>query len=140
MSGPVLSSASSRSVWGSAAGALLSWDPGDFGLRDATVRGAEAAVARARADEALTRLDVESAVGAAFLAVVAAEQGLAATQADVERRDVLARAAHTLADNSSGRARRRRAPMLNAPRHRRGSSWRGRRSFWHSRRSRGYWG
>lgn len=99
MSGPVLSSASSRSVWGSAAGALLSWDPGDFGLRDATVRGAEAAVARARADEALTRLDVESAVGAAFLAVVAAEQGLAATQADVERRDVLARAAHTLADN-----------------------------------------
>jgi outer membrane protein len=99
MSGPVLSSASSRSVWGSAAGALFSWEPVDFGLRDATVRGAEAAVVRASADEALTRLDVESAVGAAFLAVVGAEQGLAATQADVERRDVLARAAHTLADN-----------------------------------------
>jgi outer membrane protein len=99
MSGPVLSSASSQSVWGSAAGALFSWEPVDFGLRDATVRGAQASVVRARADEALTRLDVESAVGAAFLAVVAAEQAVAATGADVERRDVLARAARTLADN-----------------------------------------
>lgn len=99
MTGPALASASSGSVWGSATGALLSWEPVDFGLRGATVRSAEAAVARARADEALTRLDVQSAVGAAFLTVVAAEQAVAATQADVERRDVLARAAHTLADN-----------------------------------------
>lgn len=99
MSGPVLSSASNQSVWGSAAGALFSWEPFDFGLRGATVRGAEAAVVRARADESLTRLDVQSAVAAAFLAVVGAEQAVAATQADVERRDVLARAAHTLADN-----------------------------------------
>jgi hypothetical protein len=99
LSGPVLSSSSSQSVWGSAAGALFSWEPADFGLRDATVRGAQAAVARARADEAVTRLDVQSAVGTAFFAVVAAERDVAATQADVERRDVLARAAHTLADN-----------------------------------------
>ena len=99
ISGPVLSSASSDSVWGSAAGALFSWEPFDFGLRGATVAGAEAAVARARADEALTRLDVQSAVGAAFLDVVRREQPVAATQADVERRDVLARAARTLADN-----------------------------------------
>jgi outer membrane protein len=99
MSGPVLSSASSQSVWGSAAGALFSWEPVDFGLRDATVRGAQASVVRARADEALTRLDVESAVGAAFLAVVAAEQAVAASGADVARRDVLARAARTLAEN-----------------------------------------
>lgn len=99
LSGPVLASASSDSVWGSAAGALISWEAVDFGLRGATVRGAEAAVLRARADESLTRLEVQSAVGAAFLAVVQAEQTVAATQADVERRDVLARAARTLADN-----------------------------------------
>lgn len=99
MSGPVLSSASGDSVWGSVAGALFSWEPFDFGLRNATVRNAELAVARARADEALTRLDVQSAVIAAFFSVVAAEQAVAATQADVERRNVLARAAHTLADN-----------------------------------------
>src|SRR4030095_4478482 len=99
MSGPVLTSASSQSVWGSATGALFSWEPFDFGLRRAAVRAADAAVVRARADEALTRLDVQSAVGAAFLAVVIAEQAVVAAGADVARRDVLARAVHTLAEN-----------------------------------------
>jgi outer membrane protein len=99
MSGPVLPSASTQTVWGSGAGALLSWEPFDFGLRDAAMREAEAGVARARADEALTRLEVQSAVGSAFLAVVSGEQALTAADADVQRRDVLARAAHTLADN-----------------------------------------
>jgi outer membrane protein TolC len=78
---------------------LVSWEAVDFGLRGATVRGAEAAVVRARADESLTRLEVQSAVSAAFLEVVQAEQTVAATRADVERRDILARAARTLADN-----------------------------------------
>src|ERR1043166_2595144 len=59
LSGPVLPSASGQSVWGSAAGALLSWEPFDFGLRDATVWGAQAGLTRARATESLTRLDVE---------------------------------------------------------------------------------
>ena len=44
MSGPVLPSASAGSVWGSATGALFSWEPFDFGLRGAAVAGAEAAV------------------------------------------------------------------------------------------------
>ncbi|MBP7779523.1 MAG: TolC family protein [Acidobacteria bacterium] len=99
ISGPPLPSGSSQSAWGSAAGALFSWEPFDFGLRDAGVRGAEAAVTRARANQSLTRLEVQSAVGAAFLAVVQAEQAVTATVADVERRTVLARAARALADN-----------------------------------------
>jgi outer membrane protein len=99
LSGPVLPDASSQNVWGSAAGALLSWEPFDLGFRAAGVREAEAAVVRARADETLTRLDVQSAVGTAFLALVSAQQTLTAAEADVERRDVLARTAHTLADN-----------------------------------------
>ena len=99
MSGPVLPSASGQSVWGSATGALFSWEPVDFGLRQATVVGAEAAVTRARAGEVLTRLDVQSAVGAAFLGILAAQRAVTATQADFERRDVLARTAHTLVDN-----------------------------------------
>jgi outer membrane protein TolC len=99
ISGPVLPSASSQSVWGSAVGGLLSWEPVDFGLRSATVREAEAEVVRARAEEGLTRLAVQNAVGGAFLAVVSAQQALAAADADVQRREVLARAAHTLADN-----------------------------------------
>src|SRR6185436_2689418 len=41
MSGPVLPSASGGSVWGSAAGALFSWEPIDFGLRHAALAGAE---------------------------------------------------------------------------------------------------
>jgi outer membrane protein TolC len=99
ISGPVLPSASGQSVWGSAAGGLLSWEPVDFGLRSAAVREAEAGVVRARAEEGLTRLAVQNAVGGAFLAVVSAQQALAAAEADVQRREVLARAAHTLADN-----------------------------------------
>jgi outer membrane protein len=99
MSGPVLPAASSAGVWGSATGALFSWEPFDFGLRHAGVASAEAAVARARADEALTRLDVQTAVGTAFLNIVGAQRAVAALQADLDRRDLLARVVHTLVDN-----------------------------------------
>jgi outer membrane protein len=99
MSGPVLTSASGGSVWGSATGALFSWEPFDFGLRHASVASAEAAVARARADEAVTRLEVQTAVGTAFLNIVGAERAVAALQADLDRRDLLARAVHTLVEN-----------------------------------------
>jgi outer membrane protein TolC len=99
ISGPVLSSASNDSVWGSAVGGLLSWEPFDFGLRSASVQEAEAGVRRARADEGLTRLGVQNVVAQAFLSVVSAQQAVTAADADVQRRDVLARAARTLADN-----------------------------------------
>jgi outer membrane protein TolC len=99
MSGPVLPNVSSGSVWGSAVGALFSWEPADFGLRQATVSAAEAATARARAGEALTRLDVQAAVAAAFLGLAGAQRTVSALQADLGRRDVLARVVHTLVDN-----------------------------------------
>jgi outer membrane protein len=99
MSGPVLESASTQSVWGSAAGALFSWEPVDFGLRHAGVAAADAALTRARAGETLTRLDVQSAVGAAFLSLLAAQRALVSAQADVDRRTTLGRAVQTLVDN-----------------------------------------
>jgi outer membrane protein TolC len=99
LSGPVLSSSSSGSVWGTATGGLLSWEPFDFGLRGSTVREAEAAVARARADEGVTRLAVQQAVALAFLNAVAAQQAVTAAEADVQRRQTIAQAARTLADN-----------------------------------------
>jgi len=99
MSGPVLPSASSGSVWGSAAGALLSWEPFDFGLRRATIVSAEAALTQARAGETLMRLDVQGAVASAFLNLVSAERGVAAAQADVDRRAVLLRSVQTLVTN-----------------------------------------
>ncbi|MGH9143851.1 MAG: TolC family protein [Vicinamibacterales bacterium] len=99
LSGPVLPDSSGQSVWGSAAGALFSWEPFDLGVRDATVREAEAAVLRARAEQTLTQLAVQQAVGVAFLAVATAQQVVTAAESDVQRRHVLADAAHTLADN-----------------------------------------
>jgi outer membrane protein len=99
LSGPVLPGASSQGVWSSATGALASWEAFDFGLRRATVSGAEAAVARARATETLTRLDVQAAVGAAFLSLASAQQAVASAQADFERRDVLGRSVQVLVDN-----------------------------------------
>lgn len=99
MSGPVLTSASSQSVWGSATGALFMWEPFDLGLRHATVLNAQAALTQARVGETLTRLDVQNAVAAAFLAVVAAERAVAAAQADLERRKVLLRSVQTLVTN-----------------------------------------
>ena len=99
ISGPVLPSASSQNVWGSAAGALLSWEPFDFGLRGAAVREAEASVARARAEETVTELTVQNAVGTAYLALIHAQQVVVAAESDAARRGTLAQAAQTLADN-----------------------------------------
>jgi outer membrane protein len=99
LSGPVLGSATAESVWGSAVGGLLSWEPFDLGLRSSTVEEAEAGLGRARSQDALTHLAVQGAVGSAFLSLVSAEQAVSAAEADVRRRDVLARAAHVLVDN-----------------------------------------
>jgi outer membrane protein len=99
LTGPALSSTSSESVWGSAAGALFSWEPFDFGLRHASVASAEAALMQARAGEALTRLDVQAAVATAYLAVAAAQRAVVATHADIERRNVLLQSVQTLVNN-----------------------------------------
>ena len=99
LTGPVLSSASSESVWGSATGALFSWEPFDFGLRHASVVSAEAALTQARAGETLTRLDVQNAVGAAFFGVLAAQRAVIATDADLQRRNVLLQSVQALVNN-----------------------------------------
>jgi len=99
MSGPMLPTASGQSVWGSATGALFSWEPFDFGLRHAGVVSAEAALTQARAGETMTRLDVQSAVGSAYLGVLAAQRAVTAARADLDRRDVLLRAVRTLVTN-----------------------------------------
>ena len=84
MSGPVLPSASADSVWGSAVGALFSWEPFDFGLRGANVAGAESAGRRAEAGVARTRLEVAAAAADAFLTLLAAQETLRAAQAAVD--------------------------------------------------------
>ena len=99
LSGPVLPSTSSQSVWGSATGTLFSWEPFDFGLRHAGVVSAEAGLTQARAGEALTRLDVQNAVAQTFLTVLAAQRAVAAAQADLERRGVLVQSVQVLVNN-----------------------------------------
>ena len=99
ITGPVLSSTSNQSVWGSAAGVLFSWEPVDFGYRRAAVNTARASEVRSAAELSVTRLDVAVAATEAFITLLAAKQTVRAAQADVDRREVLAKSVHVLVTN-----------------------------------------
>ena len=76
---------SATSFWDAQAGALLSWEPVDFGLRHAEVEQARSVERKSDADVELTRLQLASAVGGYFLNAVAAQQTVLAAQAEVKR-------------------------------------------------------
>jgi outer membrane protein TolC len=100
ISGPVLGTRSlGDSVWGSAAGALLSWEAVDFGQRKANVDIARAQTQLARSQSALTELDVASAAADAFLTVLAADESVRAARANVDRLQVFADSVRTLVQN-----------------------------------------
>ena len=81
---------------------------------------AQAALTEARAGEALTRLDVQNAVAAAFLGIVAAQRAVTAAQADLDRRDVLLQSVHALVTISFDQAPTHPAPRPNGRRRRLG--------------------
>ncbi|HTV81084.1 MAG TPA: TolC family protein [Acidobacteriaceae bacterium] len=89
---------SNRPFWTSGAGVLLSWEPFTFGYRHAEIRSAIATEQRTQQQVTLTRLGVTSAVAEASLALLADEQRVAASQADLDRRQVFARSVHALVD------------------------------------------
>src|SRR5579872_693703 len=99
ISGPVLQTNSLDSVWGSAVGLLVSWEPFDFGLRRANVEVAQSARGTASAQVAVTRLEAGTAAEDAFLTVAAAQQAVLAARAGVERAGVLDQVVETLAKN-----------------------------------------
>ena len=99
ISGPVLPTTSNQSVWGSAGGLLVSWEPLDFGYRRAAVDAARAGARVASAEVEISQLDVASAVAGAFISVIDAQQAIRAAQADVDRREVFSRAVHVLVQN-----------------------------------------
>jgi len=100
ISGPVLGTRSiGDSVWGSAAGVLMSWDAVDFGQRKAGVDIARAQTALAKSQAALTELDVASAAADAFLTVLAADESVRATRANVDRLQVFADNVRALVQN-----------------------------------------
>ena len=89
ISGPVLGTSAS-SVWGSALGALVSWEPFDFGQRRAGVQLAQSVRQSREAGADLTKFQVATAAADAFLTILAAQQTTVAAQASVDRAKALA--------------------------------------------------
>jgi len=84
----------------------MSWrwnEPFAYGAQNSDTRGAQAALARARADEQLARFNAQLEAAAAYLAVTHAEDALAAAIADAARRTETARVASGLANGRRGR-------------------------------------
>ena len=96
MSGPVLGTNNLNSVWGTAIGGLVSWEPFDFGLRSANVAAAEASKKRAEATVGRTRFEIETLAADSFLTLLAAQQTVETAQAGVERSRVLAQVVDAL--------------------------------------------
>jgi len=99
ISGPVLPTSDNQSVWGSAAGLLVAWEPFDFGYRRAGVDAARASERSASAEIELTRLGIASAAAERFLALAASHQDVLTATADVERHETFARNVHVLVTN-----------------------------------------
>src|SRR5437588_1277574 len=74
MSGPVIGSNNFGTVWGSAIGTLVTWEPFDFGLRQANVSAAGAAKARSEAALKRTQFEIAAATADAYLTLAAAQE------------------------------------------------------------------
>lgn len=99
ISGPVLDSATAGSVWGSAGGALFSWEPFDFGFRRANIDVARAIREQANAGAQLTQYQVALTVADAFLKVTGAGQSVLAAQANLDRMQIFERSTNVLVQN-----------------------------------------
>ena len=97
ISGPVINSNNAGSVWGSAAGVLVSWQPFDFGLRHANIQATRAAKDKADAALLNSRLEVGAAAADAFLSHVAAKETVRAASSAVENWNTLLKSIHALA-------------------------------------------
>lgn len=89
ISGPVIGSNNLGSVWGSAVGGLVTWEPFDFGLRGAKVAAAEAAKAQSEAARKQAEFDLLVSAADAYLTVVAAQETLRAAQAGVAQAEAV---------------------------------------------------
>jgi outer membrane protein TolC len=91
MSGPVIGTNNLGTVWGSAVGALVTWEPFDFGRRAATVAEATAAQHQSDASLASTRFEVAVTAADSYLTLLAAQETIRAAQAGVDRADTLSK-------------------------------------------------
>jgi outer membrane protein len=83
-------------VWDSGLGALVTWQPFDFGLRAANIAAASAGKDRAQATINRTQYDVSIATADAFLTVIAAQQTAEAARAGVSSWQTLLTTIHAL--------------------------------------------
>src|SRR5450631_2482621 len=74
ISGPVLGTNNSGTAWGSALGALVSWEPFDFGLRRSNAAVAEASRAQSQAALQRTEFEVAAVTADAYLTLAAAQE------------------------------------------------------------------
>lgn len=100
ISGPAADSWSSSTIWGSAAGVLLSWEAFDFGARGASMDLARSQLARATAGADLTRLEVGVKTADAFLRLAAAQETVRAARANLERQQVFSNSVAALVKNA----------------------------------------
>jgi outer membrane protein TolC len=96
ISGPPVNQNSSASVFGSAAGLLIEWEPFDFGLRESRVALAESTRRRTEASVIRTQFEAGSAAADSFLTVLAAQETVKAASASVERSRVILTAVEAL--------------------------------------------
>jgi outer membrane protein TolC len=89
ISGPPVVENTSSSVFGSAVGFLIDWEPFDFGLRHSRVELAESTRRRANESVARTQFEAGAAAANSYLTVLAAQEVVRAARASVERSDVL---------------------------------------------------
>lgn len=99
ISGPVAVDAPGKSAWSSAGGALINWQPFDFGKRAGQVDIAQKGAAAATSATNLTRLGIAASTASAYLDAVAAHQLVGVAQANVSRMQTFANSIHVLVDN-----------------------------------------
>lgn len=96
ISGPPVNESSATSVFGSAVGLLVDWEPFDFGLRKSRVGLAEGTRRRAEASVARTQFEAGSAAADSYLTILAAQETVKAASASVQRSRVLLTAVEAL--------------------------------------------
>lgn len=96
ISGPPVAEATGSSVFGTALGVHVAWEPFDFGLRKAGVDAAESARRHAEASAERTRFEVSAAAADAYLTVLAAQETVKAAEAGVRRAKVFEEAVNAL--------------------------------------------
>ena len=100
VTGSVLPADASRSAWNSTGGALVSWQPFDFGARGAKVEVARQSSEAAKQASILTQLQVCANAGSTFFDLAAAEQLVKTAQANVRRYESFDKVVHVLVENT----------------------------------------